>query len=247
MMFAKHILDCSDDLFAELSTSCKFENVNKNGSRKGANLFDDQNDQMPLVRTTTPYLLPNQRFLPIHYGIINSIKETVKIDSELNSALVEIYNLEYRTMGFHSDQALDLNENSHICIYSCYSDPTTNDLRKLKIQHKNNGECYDIVMEHNSVIVFDTDTNLNHLHKIVLDKVSSNVQWLGITFRQSKTFISFIDEIPYFSSTNDPLVLADEGQRKEFFRCKGCENSDLNYRYPQLNCTVSPGDLIRPL
>jgi len=156
-MFTKFILDFPTNLFNQLSNSTQFENVNS--GRKGANLVDFKNNLIPLVRTTTVYHIPNQKFLPIHYDIIDSIKKSSNKDNlELNNALIEIYNSKYRNMGYHSDQSLDLSENSYICVFSCYSDPTTKDLRKLNVKNKINGECFDIVLEHNSVVMFSTDT-----------------------------------------------------------------------------------------
>ena len=50
--------------------------------------------------------------------------------------MIEIYDSKYCKMGFHTDQSLDLQENSYIGIFSCYNDPTTKDLRKLKVKNK---------------------------------------------------------------------------------------------------------------
>ncbi len=35
-------------------------------------------------------------------------------------------------MKYHSDQSLDLNENFYICLFSCYNDPNTKDLKFKK-------------------------------------------------------------------------------------------------------------------
>jgi hypothetical protein len=172
-MFNKFILDFPTNLFEQLSKSIGFEDIN-NG-RKGANIIDYKNNLVPLVRTTTTYHIPNQKFLPIHYHIIDDIKKTFGHDDlEFNNALAEIYNSKYCNMGFHSDQALDLNENSYICIFSCYNDPTTKNLRKLKIKNKITNKCFDIVLNHNSIVIFSIDTNRKHLHKIVLEQNITN-------------------------------------------------------------------------
>lgn len=152
-MFSKYILDIKSNLFELLSKSIQFDNINKN--RKGANLIDYANGLVPLVRTTSVYYTPNQKFLDIHYNIINLIKKSTNVnDLEFNNALVEIYNSEYSKMGYHSDQSLDLDELSYICIYSCYDNPTTKNLRTLRIKKKLDDECFDIELEHNSVVFF---------------------------------------------------------------------------------------------
>lgn len=243
-MFNKFILDFPTNLFNELSNSTQFENINQ--GRKGANLVQIGTDNIiPLVRTTSVYHKPNQKFLPIHYDIIEKIKKTSNYDNlELNNGLIEIYNSKYCNMGYHSDQALDLSENSYICIFSCYYDPTTKNLRKLKIKNKTTNKYFDIILEHNSVVMFSTETNRKHLHKIVLEENTGNNLWLGITFRQSKTFISFKNELPYFVSNNKILTLANENEKKEFFKCRSLENSSTEYTYPEINYTISIGDLM---
>ena len=209
-------------------------------------MIDYKNNLIPLVRTTTSYNLPNQTFLPIHDDIINNIKHISAIDNlEFNNALIEIYSSKYCTMGFHSDQALDLNQNSFICIFSCYNDPLTTNLRKLIIKDKISKQSYDIVLDHNSIVIFSVDTNSKYLHKIILeDNSSSDISWLGVTFRQSKTFITFINELPYFFSTNKILTLANEKQRKEFYKLRSQENSSINFMYPEINYTLSESDLL---
>ncbi len=243
-MFKKNIIETPTNLFEELSNSADFEDITK--GRKGANLVDKNNNLIPIVRTTTVYQNSNQKFSLIHYDIINSIKKFSEYqDLELNNALIEIYDSKYCNMCYHSDQALDLADDSHICIFSCYNDPTTTNLRKLKIKNKITNVCSDILLEHNSVVIFSVDTNREYLHKIVLGKnTSDNNLWLGITFRKSKTFIYFDNGLPYFKLTNKPLLLANQAQRTDFFKCRGAENSNVSYTYPQLDYTISTGDLV---
>src|SRR4051794_17353819 len=108
-MFTKFILNFESNLFDELSNSTEFEDITK--GRKGANIVDYKNGFIPLVRTTTVYHKPNQKFLDIHHNIINNIKTIPGYSNiEFNNALVEIYNSEYYKMGYHSDQSLDLRE-----------------------------------------------------------------------------------------------------------------------------------------
>lgn len=241
-MFVKFTLDLSTNLFKQLSESIQFEDIT-NG-RKAANLVDFKNNLIPIVRTTTIYQNSSQKFLSIHYDIIDTINKTLKNDKlEFNNALIEIYNSQYCKMGYHTDQSLDLDEKSHICIFSCYDNPDTKDLRKLKIQSKITNDCIDIVMDHNSIIIFSVDTNHKHLHKIILEQNTSNNTWLGITFRKSKTFIYFNNELPYFSNKK-LLTLADDKQKKEMYKCKGIENSKIEYDYPEMNYTISNGDMI---
>ncbi len=249
-MFTKCIIQ-QENVFDELSKSTKFDDV-VNG-RKGAILVDINNEDklVPIVRTTTMYDKPAQHFLSIHYDLIENIKRTSNNpDLKFNNAMIEMYDSSYRTMKAHSDQALDLDPLSHICIFSCYNDPfiPKSYMRKLKIQRKNSDDQFDIILEHNSFLLFSLDTNQRHLHKIVLeDSASNNYKWLGVTFRMSKTYIKFINEIPYFHSTNKVLRIASTDEKKGFYICRSKENQSVEYVYPEIDYTISVSDTLYPI
>jgi len=242
-MFTKFTLDFDTNLFDELSTSTKFENIV--GGRLGANLVNFTNGIVSLVRTTTNYNEANQMLLPVHYAIIEKIKRMTKYHKlEFNNAMIEIYDSTYRNMKFHSDQSLDLVEDSYICIFSCYADPLPKDIRKLKVKKKDTEESMDFLMEHNSIILFPVSINQKYLHKIVLETTNSTSKWLGITFRMSKTFIKFVDEIPYFFPSDTILRVGNDDERKAFLKYKGMENSLSEYVYPIIDYTISFGDIL---
>jgi hypothetical protein len=249
-MFTKFNIDCQSD-FNELANSVQFEDICR--GRQGAVLVKcDENNQVPIVRTTSIYNNLAQKFLPIHDEIIEKIQKTYLSEFNnisfnnisFNNALIEVYDTRYKTMGYHSDQAIDLEEKSYIALYSCYSVPhKESDLRKLIIKNKITNKTEQIVMEYNSVIIFSTDTNQNYLHKIILDSnLKSNAKWFGITFRLSKTFIQFRNEIPYFSDSDEVLTLATEDEKKMFYKCRGKENRNIKYSYPKITFTISPSD-----
>lgn len=241
-MFLQSIIDLEENLFNELSQSANFENITK--GRKGAVLIHSNNNLIPIVRTTTIYQNSATSFLPIHYDIINKIKDLFKdLNVQFNNALIEVYDNNYCTMGFHSDQALDLADNSYIGVFSCYDDTMAN--RKLKIQKKGIKSINEILLEHNSVILFSTTINKQYLHKIILEPNISNNQWLGVTFRLSKTCVKFVNEIPYFEN-GEPLVLANVDQKKQFYKCRSLENSSINYEYTSIYYTISVSDMLQP-
>lgn len=240
-MFEYYELESKTKYFNELSKLTEFEEVTK--GRKGGVLVDYKDNTIPIIRTTSKYNKPSQKFLPIHYDIIQNIKKVTKNDKlEFNNALIEIYDSAYRTMKYHSDQALDMAEDSFICIFSCYDDPTY--IRKLKIKNKTSGECCEISMNNNSIIIFSYEINYKHLHKIILDDPKADNKWLGITFRLSKTFIKFIDEKPYFSENGKLLRLANDDERKEFYKNRSKENIHIGYIYPDIDYTISVSDML---
>lgn len=259
-MFEKFIIDTNTNLFDELSKSVNFENVAK--GRKGAVIVDCKNDLVPIVRTTTNYNNPAQKFLPVHYEIIDAISKKINQNIMFNNALIEIYDSSYRTMGFHTDQSLDLADDSYICLYSCYENATNSaDVRKLPcplegrlnrklgfrvllIKNKITEEQFEILLENNSIVLFSTSANHKHLHKIILDSESSTNKWLGITFRLSKTFVKFVDDIPYIYPNNKILRIANSKERNEFFKHKSNENLHSEYVYPEIDYTISKSDTL---
>lgn len=245
-MFTKYHID-KPNLFDELSQCIKYEPVAK--GKMVANIADCEDDLVPLVRTTTKYNLPTQKFQSIHYDIIDDIK-TVSLKSGLNfnSGLVEIYNGEFRTMSYHSEQSQDIDPSTFICIFSCYSNPKSYDKRELKIMNKETNKKMTIELDHNSIVLFSYQTNQTHLHKIVLEEFTNiQNQWLGITFKMSKTKLEFINDLAYFYQTDTILRLANIDETKEYYKSRGDENKLANYSYPQLDYTISPGDLLAPI
>ena len=154
-------------------------------------------------------------------------------------------------MGFHCDQSQDLEENTLICILSFYLNPTAQGKRAFVYKQKNDDVENTIIMEHNSMLIFDTQVNMYHLHKIVLTE-SKNNEWVGLTFRTSKTFVQFthVDKIeqPIPTINNQPLrFVTDEKEKKEYFFLKGLENKQADFTWPILTYTISPSNLMRPI
>lgn len=256
--FYKITLPLEKDLFKELLESADFENVAK--GRIGNHLVKVGEKGVPIVRTTTMYKIPANNFSAIHNQIIESLNiENENGDKNLplldfDNALIEVYDCNYTTMKYHSDQSMDLEADSYIGLFTCYENPnelTEKNIRKLKLKDRITDEEFEISLTHNSVVLFSLATNSKFLHKIILESVPSTKRlekdnkWLGITFRKSKTFIQFKDNLAYFSD-GELLTLANEDQKRDFFKLRGQENSVLNFTYPKLSYTLSVGDIILP-
>lgn len=244
-MFSKIDIKIEADIFNKLEESTIFENITV--GRLGANLINN-NNIIPLVRTTTIYRNSSQQFLPIHYDIINKIKIISK-NNELNfnNAMIEIYDSKYTKMKYHTDQSLDLEQNSYICIFSCYENPLSLNIRKFKIKEKETNNYSEFLLNHGSIILFSLNTNYKHLHKIILEQNSLNAvenKWLGITFRLSKTFIQFVNEIPYFYQTNNILKFANDQNKLKFMKYKSLENKNIYFNYPEIDYTLNTSDIL---
>lgn len=231
--------------FEKLNT-IEFEDIGY--CRKGANIIYTDSNKYPIVRTTTIYKSPIQKMNVIYLHLMNEIINTLKIhthlsDIKFNNAMVEIYNIGYNKMGYHSDQSLDLEDNSYIAIYSCYSNKC-NKKRILVTKNKITNEIQEYILDNNSIILFSTNTNKQFLHKIILSQSKCNCgdcihnQWLGITFRLSKTFIEYKNNIPYIN--NNILTIATNDEKMYFLKLKGQENKQISFLYPPINFSLHP-------
>ncbi|MGO4462491.1 hypothetical protein AB4039_35155 [Streptomyces sp. M-16] len=246
------ILSCAlpteENLFAELSASARLEDLGK--GRRGATLTrTDEADGVPLVRTTTRYGSPAQRFRAVHERLAQRIQESAALSVGFNNALIENYTNAYRTMGGHCDQALDLADDSFIAVFSCYRHPEASPARKLIFESKvSGGDRFEIPLAHHSVVAFSIDTNRRLRHKIVADTPTGTVDnpWLGVTFRTSKTLVRFRGGHAYLPQ-GARLTSADDEQRSEFYRLRRRENNETDFVYPLLTYTISESDLVPPV
>ncbi|RYH28744.1 hypothetical protein EON65_11085 [archaeon] len=246
--------DWLDNPFETLQASICFDDVT-NG-RKGQILVAQQEGGrgVPIMRTTTSYITPAQYFQPEHATLAKLIHKIASLPAGImfNNAMIEVYSNAYTTMGFHSDQALDLQEGSFIALFSCYKHPTqTTPLRKLVVKSKESGSReFEVPLVHNSVVVFSLDTNTHYRHKIVLDIAGSpncpENEWMGITFRTSKTFLQFQDGQAHFED-GTVLSMAQEEQRRDLFHLRRRENEEVGFIYPPVTYTLSESDLKLPV
>ena len=247
--------------FNDLLTSVQFEVTGK--GRLGNHIVKVNNNQIPLVRTTTKYKTAAFEFNSAHDTIVSLINEAIKsvnnnhIEGSLhfNNALIEVYDYQYRKMKFHSDMAIDLAADSYIALFSCYENPDElNELftRTLVIKNKTTEEEQEIPLTHHSVILFSVATNSQYSHKIIVNHThqkkptTPDNRWSGITFRTSKTIVQFKDNGMYFEN-GTPLHMANETEQREFFMLRGQENRSLDFTYPSLAYTLSDSDLLQPL
>ncbi|MET8744078.1 alpha-ketoglutarate-dependent dioxygenase AlkB [Streptomyces sp. NPDC004728] len=241
------VLPAEANLFAALSASARWEDVGK--GRRGAVLTKvDDAGGVPLVRTTTRYGSPTQRFRAVHERLAGQIQERAAIPVGFNNALIESYTNAYKTMGSHSDQALDLADESFIAVFSCYQHPEAGPPRKLIFESKGSGgEKFEIPLSHNSVVAFSVESNRRLKHRIVLDAPAqaADNQWLGVTFRTSKTFVRFRDGHAYLPQ-GARLMSADDEQQREFYQLRRRENNETDFVYPLLTYTISESDLLPP-
>ncbi|MCX5304490.1 hypothetical protein OG304_13610 [Streptomyces sp. NBC_00160] len=240
-------LPIDQDLFADLSASARLEDVGK--GRRGATLTRiGEAGCVPLVRTTTQYSSPAQRFRAVHERLAQWIQNHTAIPVGFNNALVECYTNAYRTMGSHSDQALDLADESFIAVFSCYQNPESGQTRKLIFESKEfDADKFEIPLTHNGVVAFSVELNQRFRHKIVLDTVpTADNQWLGVTFRTSKTHVRFRDGHAYLPQ-GARLTSVDDEQKREFYRLRRRENDETDFTYPPLTYTVSASDLLPPV
>lgn len=241
-MFEKSTINYIGDPFSELSLGVVFEQLGRD--RKGATLVSTSTPYTPLVRSTTRTHVPSQLLTPAHKRLLQLIVENGLAVENYNNALIEIYGNGYTSMNYHSDCGLDLRFDSWICLYTCYSDPKTSQLRRLHVRNKHTNETSIYELHHNSIVAFRSDSdNKHYVHKIV---GKSDVEWMGVTFRCSRTFIYFVNEIPYFAHYHQELRMATQNEETEFYNERRQENF-TNFVYTGCKFfTTSIGDLKQP-
>ncbi|MET9351010.1 hypothetical protein [Streptomyces termitum] len=236
-----------DDLYAELAAAVRWEDVGR--GRRGAVLTrPDATGAVPLVRTTTRYGTPAQRFRPVHERLARRVRAAAHLPADFDNALAERYTDAYATMGAHSDQAQDLAEGSYIAVFSCYENPDAPAGRKLLFEPKDTaGEPFELPLPHHGVVAFPLTANRLLRHRIVLDKRAGTEDnpWLGITFRTSRTRLRYVPGGPLLPD-GTRLVLADEDQRQELYALRRRENRETSFTYPPLPHTLSESDLLPP-
>lgn len=233
--------------FEALLGSARFDDVTR--GRIGNHLTRPSARGAPIVRTTTRYTSPQACFSAAHEALVARVRGAAALpDLDFNHALLEVYDQRYRKMGYHSDQAQDLEEGSSVAIVSLYDRPPRGPgVRQLMIQHKLTGERAALPLEHGSAVLFSLDTNSLHRHKIVLPSPApQDTRWLGLTLRQSKTFVRHHAGGAALED-GTPLTLADEAQRAELLRLRAEENRSTTFRYPRLTYTLSEGDRLAPV
>ena len=243
-------LPADEPWFTELADGVRFERGSR--GREGAVLVADD-VVVPLVRSTTQYAGPHQVFRPalikLAAAISYMLPETMHT---FNNALVERYDYSYRTMGAHSDMAIDLAHDSLICLFSCYNNG--GDIRSLVCTDKDTGIVTSVALTHNSFVTFSTALNRRMRHKIVAScgmPEDRSAIWLGVTLRVSKRALTFGADSRPWLRPGVPLVLADDkDQRAHLYKRRGLENktSDVVHCDDDVycNCTVSPSDLLVP-
>jgi hypothetical protein len=148
----------------------------------------------------------------------------------------------------HQDQSQDLSNKSIICLYSCYNDQNTTNVRTLRVQNTTTKEVQDVPLAHLSLTMFSTDFNNEHTHQIILetDKLCSNTLWLGITFRLSKTWLEMTDAGVVLSASKKLLRIANKDEKRLLYLQKAKQNKQ-GTPYPDFDFTLSFSDVVPPI
>lgn len=231
------------NVFEELSRDVIFEPFGR-GRRCAVGIERNADGGTAMVRSTTKFLAPHQ-CMPASIRHLSQRLCGIIPGARFNNALIEQYTHEYRTMGAHSDMALDLADDSWICLFTCYDNPSEPDLRQLVVFDKARKKEQRFLLHHCSAVWFSTADNCTHKHAIlpVGDDISSRSTWLGITFRCSKRSVTHRDGRT-FLETGEELVMATD---RQLYKERGEENATcgpFEYSEAVRVCTVSPSDLM---
>lgn len=217
--------------FDALNASVKWEFVG-NGRWIALVVTPDEQGRVPLVRSTQKCSMATQIASPLHHCVCNAISQTTH--AHYNNLMFEKYSGDYTKMGWHSDCDLDLEPGSQIAIVSTYHSvgtPRVVTPRVLGIKLKNCSAQQELVMQPNHVIWFDTLANGNYLHRITAN-TSDTPTWIGITCRQSKTWMT-------------PMQLQYTPTSKQFYALRHQQNKWIGqFSWPSMDHTISLGDTL---
>lgn len=248
MSFEVHTVGLGTRAFEALSRGLELEAVGR--GRGVLHLTEPEARGVPLVRTTSRLERPAHVFTEAHRELVAALAGVSPEGARFNAALLEIYDRGYAKMGYHSDQALDLEPGTWIALYSCYERPQEQTFRRfLRVKEKGGEEEVAIPLEHDSAVVFSLEANARHVHKIVLpslDRGPDN-RWLGVTMRCARTFLRREGEAWRLPDGEILRLAASEEERRWFYRLRGQENRDPDFVYPPVPLTLSPGDLLAPV
>jgi len=238
--------------------------------REGAILVRKCEQGVPIVRTTTKYEKAAHTFGKLHEQLADKILEhaAAEVDvvpaKQLNNCMIERYSNLYKTMGFHSDQAQDLEDGTSVFVFSCYKHPDkVQNPRKLVVQKKNpeeegdkklatpekgsknknkradNGDSsdtFEIPMPNNSVVCFSLETNKHWKHKIVINDPQKP--------DDGNEWLGLTFRTSKFFAGD--ATLATPEQAHEIYRLQKCATTDASFVWPKLDFTLSPSDLLEP-
>jgi hypothetical protein len=107
---------------------------------------------------------------------------------------------------------------------------------------------FSVTLYPNSAFLIPLSTNRLYTHEIkpsVLNVDHIPVR-MGYVARCSNLEALHRNGQTYIKENGELLELADDDQKKEFFKLRGQENSIMNFTYPKLSYTLSAGDTIMP-
>lgn len=193
-------LNINCDSFFDIANSIQAGAIGK--GRRGYILTDGY-----IVRQTTPFSAsyPIPEWAAIIADTVHAAIETPNAP-KFNNLMVEFYGNKYKNMGYHSDIDFDLMDNSYIGIAIVYANPELTPNRTLTIKCKLTGKTNQLILNHLSFFIFNTEENKKYLHKIDMSEVGQ--ECCIITMRTSKTHelgtekISMHEIIEYARSCN---------------------------------------------
>ena len=237
--------------------------------RRGCSLYHAAPDapHVPLARSTTSYKNP---LAPMR-GAVRAVAEGLarahgQAPAFYNTALAEVYDARYATMGYHSDQAQDLEPGTHIAVYSCYASAPADPARPprvllVKPKAAPPGTVpWRVPLPHHAAVCFDLAANRTHVHSIRLNREApdhADNDWYGLTLRRSRSAVTrasppALVEVVQGEAVSTPLHLAADAERRALMAARRSENRECvdgtGGVYPApCGATLSAGDLMPPL
>ena len=231
-VFVEHLLpdDVGDTIFDKLMEECKWYDLVHRGitSSRYVSLQGNVTDNMyPLYRYPSDTEHPVNDWTPTVKLIRDYLQ--IRFGYNCNHVKIQLYPNGESAIGYHSDKTLDIKRGSTIvnCSFS-----KKNVSRTFVIKNKITGELTTFTMNNNSMVTFDTNTNMKFLHKIKKEDDSVGPR-ISLVFRTIDTFVTIDDKgnknISGQGSVSADKSISKEDQRILLYRAFREENDSSEF------------------
>lgn len=222
--------------------------------RTGVYLSEVDKGNFHLMRCSTNLSGPTENFKSVDRELINYVNR--RFGTKCNHVLAQVYHNKRidgknkkAKIKTHSDKTKDMDPDGVIAFCTFYDRPTTK-FSKLRFTNKKTSEKTDYILENNSLLIIDIDTNAKYTHEIIPSpgEVEELPLRLGyvmrcsnvIAYHYSNTGETFIDGIKMHDTT-----LEDVKQITDLYYKENTEAERMIY--PKIYCSLNKGDYMKPI
>ena len=197
--------DC-ENLFEEIKSECKFEQMAHNGgivSRLISIQAVVEPNKVPIYRHPIDIHPETKPFSKT----INMIVEYVnkELGTDINHVVVQFYRHGYDFIGEHTDKTIDIKYGSSILNLSFGATRTMILKEKTKLPEEKEYKKIKYEMKNNSMFILDNEMNRKYVHTIRKEVDRETGERISLTMRCINTFMT----------TSEPYMIYGQGARNK--------------------------------